>query len=34
MSLGHNLWAYAYLRKLYATNPSAYCAMVRVTVRA
>ena len=34
MSLGHNLWAYAYLRKLCAQNPSAHSAMVRVTVRA
>ena len=31
MSLGHNLWAYAYLRKLCAQNPSAYCAIVRGT---
>ena len=26
MSLGHNLWAYAYLRKLYAKNPNVYYA--------
>jgi len=26
MSLGHNLWAYAYLRKLYAKNPDLYYA--------
>ena len=26
MSLGHNLWAYAYLRKLYAKSPNVYYA--------
>ena len=26
MSLGHNLWAYAYLRKLFAKNPNVYYA--------
>jgi len=28
MSLGHNIWAYAYIRKLYATNPNLYYGML------
>ena len=28
MSLGHNLWAYAYIRKLYAKSPNLYYGML------